>query len=137
MAAATGGEEKDEVKATMLRVMMRRVMRRTVSMGTKSLEGSANNRNVLAFRRKRWLRGKLRRLLWLVIQVSLRRGNVVDRGKSFPLLLLRLPSSLLWHPCPKPNHSIHKIRRCSRPKNNGYKCTSNNSNNIHNHNNIS
>ena len=29
---------------------------------------------------------------------SLRRGNVVDRGKSFPLLLLRLPSSLLCTP---------------------------------------
>ena len=43
-------KRKMKWRAMMLRVMMRRVMMRTVSMGTKSLEGSANDRNFLAFR---------------------------------------------------------------------------------------
>ena len=123
----------------MMRAMMRRVTRRMETMGTmgtKSLEGSVNDPSSLAYRRKRWLRGKLRRLLRVVIWMSLR-GNVVDRGTSFPLLLLRLQSSLLWHPYPKANHLMHKTRPCSRPKNSGYKCTNSNSNNNRNHNNTS
>ena len=114
-----------------LRAMRRRVTRRMETMGTKSLEGSVNDPSSLAYRRKRWLRGKLRRLLRVVSWMSLR-GNVVDRGRSFPLLLLRLQSSLLWHPYPKANHLMHKTRRCSRPKNSGYKCTNNNNNNHNN-----